>query len=259
MMERINMYDDEGLCIGSIYKVSEKSMLMDIDNVYSLMWIKNAKAVDFKSLSRFINGHKIVEIGIKFDTVPEENYILRIKKKVLRIMDRHGQCIYKVKCTNAFLEDDPDFIEDRTFFPKKTSRVHDEAEIKNSNHLNIFDGDFYLGTMYFFQDGRIVVDLTKMVGVFEIAVDYNIEMYSICNYINDDLGLIDLDAERIEVDSIWDYLDMFPNPQIMDPTVYPKCKLIIDDKKLSIIDKNGVIIYTRVCNRAEEKTLEKYY
>lgn len=254
MMKRINMYDEEGLCIGSIYKLSEKGMLVDIDNVYGLMWIKNAKAVDFESLSRFINGHKIVEIGVKFDTV-EENYILRIKKKVLRIMDRHGQCIYKVKCTNAILEDDPDFIEDRTFFPKKTSRIHDEAEIKNSNHLNIFDGDFYLGTMYFFQDGRIVVDLTKMVGVFEIAVDYNIEMYSICNYINDDLGLIDLDAERIVVDSIWDYLDASPNPKDMDP----KYKLTINNKKLSIIDKNGIIIYTRACNRAEEKTVEKCY
>ncbi len=106
MMKRVNLFDDEGLCIGSIYEVSEKGMVVDINDVYSLMWIKNAKAIDFEFLSLFINGHKTIEIGVELDTNPERNYTLRIKDKVLSVLDDRGETVFSDRCVEAHIEDD---------------------------------------------------------------------------------------------------------------------------------------------------------
>ena len=104
MMKRLNLFNDDD-AIGSIYDVSGR-FLVDMDNVYGVLWIKNPTFINLDLLGIFIRQHKTIEIAAEFDTVPGETYIIRIHDRFLYIIDKNGMIVFKDRCPDACMEDD---------------------------------------------------------------------------------------------------------------------------------------------------------
>lgn len=106
-MRTLNLFNGYE-CIGSIYDVPEKGLIVKLKYVYGTMWVKKPKSIDLTSLERFINinegviiGKKTIEFAVELDTVPDETYKIRIRNRCLYLIDKSDAEIYTDSCTEA--------------------------------------------------------------------------------------------------------------------------------------------------------------
>ena len=92
--------------------------------------------------------------------------------------------------------------------------------------INLFDGDSCIGSIYFIDNNRVTIDLDEIDGVFEVEDTSFVEITSLENYIQNDLGPIELDLSK-------------------DNDTY---KLEISGYVLKVVDTDNNVIYERGCD-----------